>query len=56
MPLVKKLFATLPLFTWTIQGKRQRLLSDPEVISLLRAAHISGAMGETFENFMKSVK
>ena len=54
--IVKKLYGGLKLFTFPIQTKRQRLLSDPGVIELMHIARMSILDGETMENLIKRLK
>ena len=56
MKLIKKFYSGVTIFRRTIQSKRSRMLTNPDICALLRAAHISGAMGESFETFIKSMK
>lgn len=61
MPSVKsnrtqKWYGGITLFKVTIQTKRRKLLSDPDVIDLLRAYRISVLEGESLETFIKSMK
>jgi len=39
-----------------ILPSRARLLKNPEVIRLLRLAHLSGSFGESFESFLKTIR
>lgn len=53
MPLIKKMYgAGVTFLKWTF---RRDPLKDDRVIQLLRSAHISGLMGESFETFLKSI-
>lgn len=56
MKAIKQWYGGITLFKVSIESKRKKLLNDPEMIELLRAAHISGAYGESFESFMKEMK
>jgi hypothetical protein len=51
----KKWFGGITLLTVTIESKRKKLLADKEVIELLRLAHTSGGLGESFESFLREV-
>jgi hypothetical protein len=54
--LIKQWFGGITLLTVSIESRRKKLLQDHEVIELLRLAHISGGLGESFESFMKEVQ
>jgi len=53
---VKKWYEGLPIFRVSLQNKRQKLLSDPVVIELIKAAMIAAKFGESPETFIKSMK
>lgn len=52
----KKWYGGITLFKVTIESKRKKLLRDGDVLILLRSAHTSGAMGESYETWIKSMK
>jgi hypothetical protein len=53
--MIKRWYSGLTILTKRIEPRRTALLRDAEVLQLLRAAHISGMYGESFETFIKSM-
>jgi len=52
---VKKWYEGIPFIKIPIEEKRKKLLKDELVISLLKAAHLAGLHGESFDMFYKSM-
>jgi hypothetical protein len=54
--MTRKFYPPWLTFRVPIQTRRRKLLNDPLVIELIRAAMVAAVQGESFDMFVKSMK